>query len=364
LLLVLACVLTAAARAQSLPVTEQLPLTADSNAPPAGAARKVDEYGKIGHCDETARLDSFAMELRNDPSAKGYLVIYAGKDDLPSWTEGILGRAASYLVNARGLAPARVKVIDGGRRDERTAELWVVPETGTPPQPSNAVEYKLDRTKAYQWDEDAFDISYQPDDTGPDAADAEDSDPQGAEGEPAAADKAADAQSAEAESAEEAAWRSDYEKHHIEVVAHGLIEYEPEPEESDAHKTGGTPAGIEAAAEQEDEPTYGDTTIGLSWNVEKLSQELKEVPDARLCLVYYWGLKAATRERVREVVERAIVKTEEQTGVKRDRIILIDGGRSRDPGIELWVVPRGAEPPTPRPEQKRKFGFYSAPGEE
>jgi hypothetical protein len=354
------------ARAQDLPA-------ADSPDPSTNTTRKIDEYGKIGHCDETARLDNFAIELQNEPSSNGYLVVYVGKNDLPSWTEGILKRAASYLVESRGLEPARVKVIDGGYREERTTELWVVPANDPAPQPSNTLDFKLDRTKAYQWDEDSFNVEFIADDT----EDAE------TEGEAVAGDAAAEAisdkaetpeaaeETPEVESAEAAEWDKEVEKYEIKTVARGVIESESEEEDSGtaqaeaaAYSAAETDGGADAVQEPGGPPVVGEVKISLWWNVETLGEELKAAPDARLCLVYYWGLKSATQERVKELVEQALVKTEQQLGVKRERIIVIDGGRSSDPGLELWVVPRGAEPPKPRPGQKRNFGFYSMPAED
>jgi hypothetical protein len=347
---------------------------AQAESPQPGTTRKIDEYGKVGHCDETARLDNFAIELQNEPGTKGYLVVYVGKNDLPSWAEGIKGRAASYLVYSRGLSPERVKVVEGGYREERTTELWVVPENAPPPQPSDAVEFKLDRTKAYQWDEDSFNVEFEYDETEQAASEEAEGEAAAAEAE-ASADGGVSDKADEAESAEQAAWKKDVEKYSIEVVAHGLIEDEPQPEEPNADQTEAEEstadqtkaeagAADDAAAKPDDQPSYGRIKVSLWWNVERLAEELKAVPDARICVVYYWGLKNATRERVREIVGRAVTKTEEQLGVKRDHITLIDGGHSYDPGVELWVVPPGAQAPKPRPEQKRNFGFYSAPGEE
>ena len=36
---------------------------------PRGPSRKLDQYGDIQIADERARLDSFAVELQNDPTA-------------------------------------------------------------------------------------------------------------------------------------------------------------------------------------------------------------------------------------------------------------------------------------------------------
>jgi hypothetical protein len=357
LLLGLACVLAA--------VVAPTRARAQAGPPQARETKKIDEYGKIGHCDETARLDNFAIELQNDPGLSGYLLVYVGENDLPSWTQGILRRAADYLVSSRGLDAGRLKVIDGGYREERTTELWVVPEHADPPRPSNTVEHELDRTKAYQWDEDAFDVEFNPDDAEPAAAEEGEGETDAAENAPAAAS------AVEAESAEEARWRKEFEKYHIGLVSRGVIEDEPQPEEPAAGMAeSGKGAAVDAAQDEEGPaepagaPAIGEIKIGLWWNVEKLADELKAVPDARVCLVYYWGVQNATRERAKELVERAVARTEEQLGLKRDRILVIDGGRSYDPGVELWVVPRGAQPPRPRPGQKRKFGFYTMPGEE
>jgi hypothetical protein len=364
LLLTLSCLCASAAQARQANAPESP--GADSPSPAAGATRKVDEYGKIGHCDETARLDNFAIELQNEPSAKGYLLVYVGKNDLPAWTDGILGRAAGYLVNSRGIDEGRLKVVNGGYREERTTELWFVPEHGDPPQPSNTVEHKLDRTKAYQWDEDAFNVEFEPDDTEP--AEAEGADGADAD-EDAEKTGAPEDAAAEAAAAEEERWEKEAEKYQIEVVARGVFESEPEEPPAPGASGEGVAADDAAAAaegvvEPEGPPPAGEIRVGLWWNVEKLADELKAVPDARLCLVYYWGVKNATQERAKELVEQAVVKTGQQLGLKRDRIVVIDGGRSYDPGIEIWVVPPGAEAPRPRPAEKRNFGFYTMAGEE
>ena len=377
----LACLCVAASPVREAWAQGQEP-AADSGNPLAGTRRKVDEYGKIGHCDETARLDNFAIELQNEPASKGYLLVYVGRNDMPSWTPAILQRAAGYLVNARGLDAERVKVINGGYRESRAIELWVVPENFPPPEPSDTVEFKLDRTKAYQWDEDHVNVEFDPDDT--EEAEAEDEEEAVAEeaaGEAVAADATAEPEAAgaagvapEAESAEEAQWRKDKEKYEIVSVARGVIENEPEdeaPATAEAEGADGAPAVAtegtadeDAPAEPEVPPTVGEIKISLWWNVEPLAEELKSAPDSRVCLVYYWGVASATRERVKALVEQAVAKTEAQLGIKRERIIAIDGGRSSDPGVELWVVPPGAELPKPKPERERNFGFYSMPGED
>ena len=300
LLLALACLCSAAAPTREAKAQEQ-PAAEPSN-PLAGTRRKVDEYGKIGHCDETARLDNFAIELLNEPDSNGYLLIYVGKNDMPSWTPAILQRAASYLVHTRGLDAGRIKVVNGGYRESRAVELWVVPEIFPPPEPSDTVEFKLDRTKAYQWDEDNFNVEFNPDDTEEVETEEAEAVEDEAVGETVAAAEPADAEAAEAseeapeaETEEEAQWRRDREKYEIAFVSRGVIEDEPEEEAPKAEEAkgdeGAVSAGAEgaaeedAAAEPEGPPTVGEIRITLWWNVEPLAEELKSAPDSRVCLV-------------------------------------------------------------------------------
>lgn len=98
-------------------------------------ARKIDEYGPLRHCDMTARLDNFAIELQNDPGAKGVLVGYDPRDKGRGRAGWNLKVGRYYLVNVRGIEPSRVAIVSGGSRegDEVTTELWLVPEGAEPP---------------------------------------------------------------------------------------------------------------------------------------------------------------------------------------------------------------------------------------
>jgi len=98
-------------------------------------ARKVDEYGPLRHCDMTARLDNFAVELQNDPGAKAVLVGYDPKGKGRGRAGWNLKVGRYYLANVRGIEASRVAVVNGGSRegDEVTTELWLVPEGAEPP---------------------------------------------------------------------------------------------------------------------------------------------------------------------------------------------------------------------------------------
>jgi hypothetical protein len=96
-------------------------------------ARKLDEYGVIRTGDEKLRLDSFTVELQNDPTAQGYLICYGGRRGRAGAARRRCERARTYLISTRGIQASRVVTVDGGLRDVLTLELWLVPSGATPP---------------------------------------------------------------------------------------------------------------------------------------------------------------------------------------------------------------------------------------
>jgi hypothetical protein len=102
--------------------------------------RKIDEYGNIRFNDEKARLDNFAIEMQNDPTAQGYLVCYGGRTGRTGEAQRRCDRAKDYLVTTRGIDASRVVTVDGGFREDLTVELWIVPSGATPPPASPTVD--------------------------------------------------------------------------------------------------------------------------------------------------------------------------------------------------------------------------------
>ena len=104
-------------------------------ATPPNPARKFDEYGNIRFNDEKARLDNFAIQLQNEPTAQGYIIGY-GTCDAEGQTRA--NRAKDYLVNTRGIDAGRLMVVDGGCMPELKVELWIVPSGATAPAAETA----------------------------------------------------------------------------------------------------------------------------------------------------------------------------------------------------------------------------------
>lgn len=118
--------------------------------------RKFDEFGDINCEDEMARLDNFAIQLQNEPAAKGIMIFYGGRrfrGRLPKQGEAAAraARMKPYLVERRGISSERVIVIDGGYREEFQVNLWVIPANITPPEPNSTVparDIKFQKGKA------------------------------------------------------------------------------------------------------------------------------------------------------------------------------------------------------------------------
>jgi len=98
--------------------------------PPTQAPRPFDEMGDILISDWLARADSFAVELQNNPSAKGYIVAYGVPNKLPGWPFRRASQVKGYLVSARGIDAERIELVYGGYRDNVTYQLWIV-DAGT-----------------------------------------------------------------------------------------------------------------------------------------------------------------------------------------------------------------------------------------
>lgn len=86
---------------------------------------KFDEYGDLAISEEDKRLDDFALKLRNDPNAQGYIIAYAGRRARAGQAQARATRAKNYLVTKRGIERGRIVAVDGGYREDLTVELFL-----------------------------------------------------------------------------------------------------------------------------------------------------------------------------------------------------------------------------------------------
>ena len=102
---------------------------------PGAKPRKFDEFPDISRNDEKARLDNYVIELQNDPTATGYVLVYPSRTRKTSDAQRHATRIVEYLVNSRGIDARRIVTMVGGARDDLKIELWVAPQGAKPPSP-------------------------------------------------------------------------------------------------------------------------------------------------------------------------------------------------------------------------------------
>jgi len=98
---------------------------------------KFDQFGAVGHCDLTARLDNFAIQIQHQPETTGHIVAYAPEGEGPGTGKYFLKLMKDYLVNTRGLPKRRVNTIYAGRNPvlyEPRIELWITPPGAGAPE--------------------------------------------------------------------------------------------------------------------------------------------------------------------------------------------------------------------------------------
>jgi hypothetical protein len=90
--------------------------------------RNFDEFPAIAYNDEKARLDNYAIELQNDPTATGYVIVYPGQRGKSGEVQKQTTRLVDYMVNSRGISAQRIVTLVGPARDELLIKLWFCPQ--------------------------------------------------------------------------------------------------------------------------------------------------------------------------------------------------------------------------------------------
>lgn len=119
-------------------------LTVASAFAQSATAEKIDDFGELQCEDLRGRLDNFLVQLRNQPMAKGVVIVYEGKysrpiyvrqtsqpnykDYLPTVGEARYRmRVMTDHFKFRKFPADRISMIDGGFRENFTVEFWIVP---------------------------------------------------------------------------------------------------------------------------------------------------------------------------------------------------------------------------------------------
>lgn len=106
---------------------------------PPVACREFDKFQSVSYDADKARFDNFAIQLQQEPESQGYIFVYSGRRSRAGQAERMTERARSYLIQSRGIDPARLIITSGGYQETDTYELWICPAGAQPPQASPTV---------------------------------------------------------------------------------------------------------------------------------------------------------------------------------------------------------------------------------
>lgn len=114
-------------------------------------AYKIDEIGQANEEDWTARTENIRHELNQKPNAKGYVIIYRGKDTPMGFPIRLKERLRNHFIRYLGLPTERFEILIGGEVENQKTEFWIVPMGSEPPL-DKSVDEKIDTNKSIQFD--------------------------------------------------------------------------------------------------------------------------------------------------------------------------------------------------------------------
>jgi hypothetical protein len=86
--------------------------------------------------DITSRIGEFIIRLEKEPTYKGYIVVYAGRDEKITGVATFASQARDYAIKEYDVAPKKVVAINGGYRRSSMVQLFIIPSSWPPPAPN------------------------------------------------------------------------------------------------------------------------------------------------------------------------------------------------------------------------------------
>jgi hypothetical protein len=275
--------------------------------------RKVNEIGQTSECDLSNSLQNIRDgELGADPTAKLYIIVYNGKNVLPSaYDNNKFQRQIRTQMDFLPLDETRVVFVDGGFREEVFAEFFIVPKDGEIPKPSKTVSKpQIPKNKAYLFDKSIFYDSQE-----------------------FVFDSILANQEAERLKDEQ-----DYAREHPEENVENL------PEE--------LPPGVvetETSPEEYEEPKLP----AFYWINSRFGEILKGEKTTKGVLIFYADDQYYDLGKVKPEMESGKKHIMAETGISADRIEIIFGGYREEITVEFWVVPNKGKRPKPTPDERK-----------
>lgn len=102
----------------------------------------VVEAERYNSSELSAMIDGFMMQIYDDPTLKGYIIIYAGRNGgTKEMVRAIVSVRRMFAFRRYDLS--RVTILRGGFREYNTVDMWVVPEGAELPTATPTVNEKF-----------------------------------------------------------------------------------------------------------------------------------------------------------------------------------------------------------------------------
>jgi hypothetical protein len=86
------------------------------------------------------RLDGLAIYLKTNPSFRAHIIAYGGRRSCRGEAQTRAHLAKEYLTEKKGIDAERIKIVNGGYREEWVVELWHGAEGATVPSPMLTID--------------------------------------------------------------------------------------------------------------------------------------------------------------------------------------------------------------------------------
>ena len=102
--------------------------------------RKIDEISHYNWEQVMLGLDFYALLLQLEPTASGYIIVYAGRSSRRGEAQGWMNCIKRYLVEGRNVKARHIRLVNGGYRKTRTVALWLLTPTDRFPKATPTVK--------------------------------------------------------------------------------------------------------------------------------------------------------------------------------------------------------------------------------
>lgn len=289
-------------------------------------AALFDEFGRLGDCELSARMDSFFSALAERPDFQGYIINYQGVDALPGDREKFFReRTLVNQISFRRFDRSRIRLARGGFRASVMTELWLMPPGASNPVPSQTVpEPKIPINRTF-----LFTKSWFPGD--------DISDPLDEFVLPSVKEREKADMLAQIEEADEANNEEEQEEAGTETIS-------DEQDEAKAAET--DQANVDdRTPEQKEEELFQWANVGIG----RLLAERKNYTGV---IIFYADDLRYDIGQLRTFILRGRNLLAEHGPIKASRLRIEFGGYRHNPEVEFWVVPPKGKRPLSAPDER------------